>query len=207
MGWLGLDLDGTLLDARPRQVGLAVACARQVGHTLDADRFWAQKRRRQTTLAAYLACGLSEGQAADAARAWGEHIEDDVWLAQDPLLPRVDEALTLAESLAIPVKVLTARRRPDAVRAQLEHLGLLPRLAALHVVDPRRAELEKAELLVGADLFIGDTESDAEAARLAGVPFIAVSSGLRDAETLSALDLIVAEDVLAAMTRWREGSR
>ncbi|HEX8101896.1 MAG TPA: HAD family hydrolase, partial [Solirubrobacteraceae bacterium] len=83
--------------------------------------------------------------------------------------------------------VLTARADAEGVRRQVARLRLLDP-ASVIVVSPGGAAERKAEILATRRpaLFVGDTESDGRAAQLAGVPFLAVDTGQRDAAFLAA---------------------
>ncbi|MEA2419552.1 MAG: hypothetical protein QOE60_1758 [Thermoleophilaceae bacterium] len=183
---MGLDLDGTLLDCRARQVALAAHLA----GSLDEAAFWAAKRAGATTAAA-----LAAQDAPDVSAAWVEQIEDERWLALDAPLPGVDSSLAELRGAGFDPFVLTARRHPERVAAQVERLGLAPPA----VVSPAAAAREKADVLRQLDAagLIGDTESDLEAARAAAVPCELVSTGQRDAAFLRAQGATGIHDSLA----------
>lgn len=184
-GPIALDLDGTLLDCRPRQVAVAAALH---GPGLDEAAFWAAKREGATTRAALEAIGVGGERGARLARRWAAEVEDDRWLALDAPLPGVAAALTALRAAGRDAVVLTARRRADAVRRQVAATGLGALVGAVEVVDPVNAAADKATMLtrLGAAGFVGDTESDAAAAGRAGVPFAAVGGGQRSAAWLRA---------------------
>lgn len=179
-----LDLDGTLIDARRRQVELA----RALVPALDADRFWSAKRGGATTRAALAAQGVADADAI--ANAWMEAIEEPRWLAVDAVLPHVAEALALLRARGVAPGVLTARRDAAAVTAQVAALGL--DLPAPLVVDPRDAVAAKAAQLraSGSLGYVGDSEGDHAAATAADVPFAGVSSGQRDTAFLAARGIV-----------------
>jgi phosphoglycolate phosphatase-like HAD superfamily hydrolase len=174
---IALDVDGTLLDCRPRQV----AVARAVAGAFDEAAFWTAKRAGEPTAPALVAAGLREDAARRAASEWAKSIEDDEWLALDALLPGAADALDALAAAGVPTILLTARRRPYAVGEQLARLGVLGRVGGLVVVDPADPAPAKAQELrkARAHAFVGDTESDASAAAVAGVPFHAVGAGQR----------------------------
>jgi phosphoglycolate phosphatase-like HAD superfamily hydrolase len=181
---VALDLDGTLLDCRARQVALA----RSLAPGLDEARFWAAKRAGASTCAAFERLGIAPGAASLLATRWTAAIEDDGWLEFDRPLPRATAALRALRDDGHLLVLVTARRRVDAVRAQVERLGLGALLNRVEVVDPRDPVPAKAAILrsLGASAFIGDTESDARAATLAGARFLGVASGQRSAQWLAA---------------------
>jgi len=175
-----LDLDGTLIDARRRQVELA----RHLAPSLDGDRFWAAKRAGATTRRALADQGVADAEAL--AAAWVAAVEETRWLALDAVLPGAAEAIAAVRAAGLAPLVLTARRDAAAVRAQVAALSLdvPPPL----VVDPREAATAKAAVLraSAAAGFVGDSESDHAAAAAAQVPFAAVAGGQRDAAFLAA---------------------
>ena len=104
--------------------------------------------------------------------------------------------------------MLTARRDAAAVREQVARSGLPA--ARVLVVEPRRAAPEKAAVLreLAAVGLVGDTESDAAAAREAGVAFAAVGGGQRDPRFLEERGIRpVYDGVLDAVTALLDGCR
>jgi phosphoglycolate phosphatase-like HAD superfamily hydrolase len=196
--WVALVLDGTLIDAQTRQVELARFHLLKFGEALDGAELWAKKREGASTRAVLDAMGFSS--AAEVAAAWGRDIESREWLVRDRWLPGVCEVLERLRAEGVGLRVVTARQDEGALREQLETLGVTARVDEVVVVDPRRAAIEKAEFLKGAELFVGDTESDAEAAKLAGVPFVAVSTGVRSRAFLEQRGLRVADSLEEALT-------
>jgi phosphoglycolate phosphatase-like HAD superfamily hydrolase len=179
---LAFDLDGTLLACRERQV----AVAHHVAGPIDEDLFWTAKRAGACTAAALTAVGVADGPAV--AAEWVAQIEDERWLALDQPTPSAAAALRLAAAAGRSPFVLTARRDRDGVLRQLERTGLAELVAGVEVVDPSRAAERKAAVLreLAATGLVGDTESDARAAKLAGVPFAGVGTGQRSRSFLRA---------------------
>jgi phosphoglycolate phosphatase len=201
---IAFDLDGTLIDARARQVAVARdALVRATGEELDQARFWRRKRAGATTLEALRGLGYPAATAEPAARRWGERIEADEWLACDRALPGVARRLGEVRGAGSAIMVITARRRPAGARRSVAAAGLAPLIDDLIVVDPRDAVAAKARALreCGAAAFIGDTDSDGAASRSAGVPFVAVSTGQRSAGYLRARGYEVTGSLRAALAR------
>ncbi len=199
---IAFDLDGTLINARPRQVGVASeALAWATGEALDERRFWRAKRAGATTLAALRRLGFSAATAEPVARRWAERIESDDWLEIDRALPGVRRVLAELRAAGTEITVLTARRRRQGARRSVEVAALAPLVDDLVVVDPRRAAAAKARSLRerGAGAFIGDTDSDGAAARAAGVPFAAVMTGQRSRAYLAGRGYLVGRSLGAAL--------
>jgi phosphoglycolate phosphatase-like HAD superfamily hydrolase len=176
---LALDLDGTLISCEPRHCALMRQLCRSDAMPADfIPRYWAAKREGASNLRALRTLGHQSPQAR--ADAWAREIEHWPWLGFDRLLPGVGAALAASRHR---IFVLTARRERFFLRQQLDRLGLTPLIDDLITVPPAEAATAKAsQLKVLRPLaFIGDTESDADAARAAGTPFLAVSCGMRSA--------------------------
>lgn len=192
-GPLALDLDGTLVDAKPRQVEAlwALLDAEPRLLALHREEFWSRKRGGSTTCEALVGLGMRAAAAEILSQRWVESVEDPRWLRLDRLLPGVAAELeALGRAGERPV-ILTARRHADRAREQVEALGLLRWCGEVRVVSPAEAAAAKAAELraLGARGMIGDSESDARAAELAGLPFAAVTTGQRSEEFLAARGL------------------
>lgn len=180
MTTLALDLDGTLISCEQRHCALMRQLCRDDGLAEDfIPRYWAAKREGASNLTALKALGHPAPEAR--AAAWNRSIEHWPWLGFDRLLPGVPNALAALARDEFRVVVLTARGQPAFLHQQLDRLGLAQHLDALIVVPPSNAAAAKAQALreFKALAFVGDTESDAEAASLAGTPFVALHCGMR----------------------------
>ncbi len=199
---IALDLDGTLIDARPRQVGVAAeALAWASAASLDEARFWRFKRAGASTRGALLQLGYPEAVAERAAARWANRVESPDWLARDRALPGVAAALRRLRAADCEVTVITARRVRDGAVASVRAAGLEPLVHGLRVVDPGDAAAAKSDVLreLGAPPFIGDSESDGDAAARAEVRFVAVASGQRSRGYLARRGLIVADTLAGAL--------
>lgn len=201
-GALALDLDGTLIDPRPRQVAaLAALLASEEGiGQLNRDRFWELKRAGLTTAGALVDLGVDPATAERVADRWVATVEDSRWLDLDRMIPGVPRALDSLQGGARPL-ILTARQHEDRVRDQVSSLGLLHWCAEVTVVSPdSAAEAKAAQLLMhGCRGLVGDTESDAKAAEIAGVDFAAVSTGQRSEQYLRARGLATFDSLGGAL--------
>jgi phosphoglycolate phosphatase-like HAD superfamily hydrolase len=176
MSVVAVDLDGTLVDCRARQVAVA---QRACGAPLDGERFWTLKRSGATTAEVLEALGRPPAVARVEAAAWTALIEEPDALILDRPLPAARPALELLRAAGHRIVVLTARRDAAAAAAEVDALGLGVLVDDLEVVSPRAPCDGKTAALaaLGAHAAVGD--SDAAAARAAGVRFAAVGSGQR----------------------------
>lgn len=194
---VAIDLDGTLISCGPRHCALMhQVCS---GDTTRPDflaRYWADKREGASNVGALRAQG--HPAAMSRAQAWAREIEHWPWLGFDSLLPGVARALTACHR---PVTVLTARREALFLHQQLDRLGLMRLIDELVVVSPAEATRAKADALARLRpvTFIGDTESDANAACAAGSPFIALHCGMRSAAYWRSRGLQSLPDLTAAL--------
>lgn len=154
------------------------------GSHLDYDSFWRAKTSGKSTREALGFLGMEHNVALDVSSEWVRIVEDSYWLQFDAVHGFVFD---LMDSLSGKnVYVLTARRNKHLVDNQIRRLGIFGYLEAVSVVSPLNAIQEKAEQLkrLGADVFIGDTVSDAAAAKMAAVDFVGVSWGQHDGRYL-----------------------
>jgi phosphoglycolate phosphatase-like HAD superfamily hydrolase len=180
--WVAFDLDGTLIDARHRQVEVTAWLLSEHGaQALDPVRFWRLKRAGAPTSVALQRLGYDAAVVGAVAAAWPGHMESDPWLAQDRALPGVKRVLQRLRADGREIAVLTARRRAAGAPRSLAAAGLTACVDDVWVVEPEQARSAKAQRLraLCPAWFIGDTDSDGAAARTAEVPFRAVSTGQR----------------------------
>lgn len=185
---IALDLDGTILDARRRQCALIQWClSYSGGDAIDLMAHWRLKREGMSTVDALQKAGVVPAIALAAGDLWRAHVEDENWLALDTPLPNSRSTLASLQAAGFKIVLITARQRQDALESQLKNCSLSTFFSEVCVVSPSDAARQKSEQLrrTSALGFVGDTEVDAQAAALAGVPFVAVTSGLRSRQFLT----------------------
>lgn len=183
---IALDLDGTLLDCKERQSLLAATLCRAADLELDIEAFWTAKRAGATTASAISMQGIDATLASKLSRLWVEQVESDVWLRMDRLFPGVMHSLHDAHELGFHLHLVTARSNARALTRQLRWLSLAPFFDHVEIVCPHEASRQKAIYLAALAplVYIGDAESDAAAANVARVKFLAVTSGQRSSAYL-----------------------
>lgn len=185
------DVDGTLLDVSARYAAihrdLAAACGFR---PLSAAAYGNLKRRHVPEEEILRRCSRD----ADARRRYlsrrGRLLESRTYLRLDRPFPGVLAALrTLSRS--VPLTALSLRGDARALRRQLGRCGILPHLQSLLSApagkDPLRAKIALLRSLpYSAMIVAGDTEVDGALAAANGVPFFAVTSGIRTPALLRA---------------------
>ena len=196
---LALDLDGTLITCEPRQSAVLHAAKVCVGAQFEVDRVWPLKRLGASTEQALVQIGVDSAVAKQVADHWQRMIEQPCWLALDSVQPGVFGVLDKMRAQAARLVLITARNRSEFVRPELSQLGLEKFFDGIIVVPPRTAAEAKATCLrqQATNAFFGDTESDWIAARTAGVPFYALTTGQRSASFLTRAGITKSFDDLA----------
>lgn len=181
------DLDGTLLDCRPRQVALTSWLLEKRGElALDAEKFWLMKRDGASTEKALAEMYRKPELAQSVASEWKTLVELPEWLELDQPLPGVLAALDQLRASGNMMALLTARANIQGLRATLNRLDMDGLFRHIEVVNPAEAIQQKASQLKAWEpaVFLGDTESDLKAANLSGTRFLALSWGQRNAAWL-----------------------
>jgi phosphoglycolate phosphatase-like HAD superfamily hydrolase len=185
---LAFDLDGTLISAESKQAGLLKAVCARYGIALDLRKIWPLKRNGLSNLRLLLDLGVENDLARQIARAWQQEIESPYWLMLD--VPMVDAVATLLRVRAADYQsvIVTARNNRSLLQQQLVRTALLSHVDRVFCVPTNDSASAKADVLasLGPMALFGDTEVDHAAAQLAGVPFYAVSTGLRSGDFLRA---------------------
>jgi len=187
-------------------LGVAIEAAAELAlPSFPAEPFWALKREGATTAGALRQLGFAADAVEAVARLWRERMESHAWLACDRALPDARAVLRELSGQGVSVFLLTARRRSEGVWVSLAGAELVDLVQDVVVVDPSASARAKAEVLRerAPAGFVGDTESDGEAAERAGVAFVAVSTGQRSETYLRAHGHAVAPSLAEAVRRLR----
>lgn len=124
--------------------------------------------------------GLNEYVILSITSEWIDIIESPYWLQLDRTHEFVEELFKHSHGREL--ALLTARRHVHWLYQELCRLRIASFFSHIEVVSPNNAAEEKAFFLreYKPDLFVGDTVSDALAARKARIPFCAVTWGQHD---------------------------
>ncbi|WP_374361055.1 HAD family hydrolase [Pseudoduganella danionis] len=175
---LVFDLDGTLIDARPRMYHLFCQLVPQA--QLSFDAYWDFKRAKVShEQLLQREFGYTAAQLDRFNVAWMDAIESPAMLALDTCLPGVAAALQRLQQQAR-LHVCTARQLRQPVLDQLERLQLASYFDSVMVTEQRsskQALIAALPDLSHADWLLGDTGHDINVGKALGLHTCAVLSG------------------------------
>lgn len=178
---IAFDLDGTLLDSRKRHEKVMSDVLNKYDIKLDPADLVSYKAEGHNNKDWLLSKGISEDKAKQINSEWILLIENPEYLAADFLYPNIIQILNnLSEENDL--FLITARNNKNNAYKQIEKLGIKQYFTGISVVDScsktstlKAVELNKFKI----NCFMGDTESDYNAAQIAGCDFKAVGYGFR----------------------------
>jgi phosphoglycolate phosphatase len=191
-----LDLDGPILDGKLRHYQCYRDILMEHGfEPMPMDIYWEMKRQRKDRHS-QLAVNGANGIYKEFLNAWLERIEQKKYLNLDQLQPGAFEKLKEWQTIGMDIILVTMRNSQDNLYWQLSVLNLTSLFNFIHVVGTANRSTSKVSAVRphveqagrSSVLWIGDTEVDAEAARVLGVTSCLVSCGLRVPEYLATLN-------------------
>lgn len=185
---IAFDFDGTLVSPAHKQVFCLKAVARRYGRDIDTIACWTSKQMGQPNVEFLVQQGISRTLAEKISTAWRNLVETPYWSTYDTLFPDVLPCLAALKRTRKRAMILSARQNPHWLDQQLTRLQLHDYFDAVACVSPQEAAAAKSRILQNhpISLFIGDTESDFDAAQRAHVAFRAVATGQRTVQFLRA---------------------
>jgi phosphoglycolate phosphatase len=191
------DLDGTLIDSRPRLYRLFQYLVRE--SSLSFEEYWRLKRNRQSHSAILSGVfNYGEGSIVDFEKRWMAEIEKDEWLEIDRPFEGVTEFLRRTGQ-SHSMFIVTARQFTGKVYRQIESFGWTHLFKEMLVTNQRH---EKNQLMIpflpeSTDWMIGDTGKDIVVGKSLGMKTAAVLSGFLNRESLEKYDPdLIVESVL-----------
>lgn len=179
---VAFDFDGTLLDSRNRHIIVMRDVLNLFNIDLDVDDLVEFKRNGKNNLDYMMAKGIDENVAKTVQKQWVRDIELSKYLENDVLYSDAIELLD-KYSKNNDLILVTARANVDGLNAQIDKFDLRKYFSGIFVVQPgKTAAVAKAEILnaQNAILMVGDTNSDASAAKIAGAEFLFRENGFHN---------------------------
>jgi phosphoglycolate phosphatase len=177
------DLDGTLLDVRPRHYAVYASCLREFRIApLPYRQYWHRRRAGEGTVS--IAVDSSKVDRGRFEELWLGRIESTEALRQDLLY---SGTIDLLDDLVgrFELVLATLRRDRGALDAQLSWLGIAGYFE--HVLTPERGVPGSGKLAMVMTLrpqwgtiVVGDSEADVALAQGLEAELICVTNGVRD---------------------------
>lgn len=196
--YIFFDLDGPILDVSEKYYRVYTALVSERGsQPIPKADYWNLKRQRVPD-DKILQLSAIEGWTQDYRNLRRERIETPEFLGYDRVWPGLPQLLSELRSHAS-VVLVTLRNSPEALKWELNALGLLPLFHHVLSASGDSTTGEKAEIKVAlvrnilgskavSGWFVGDTETDIRAGKILGVNTAAVTFGIRTIEHLADLD-------------------
>lgn len=178
---IAFDLDGTLLDSRERHKIVMDYVLKEFGINLETDDLISFKAEGHNNIEWLILKDIDEKTAKKINAEWISLIEQDTYLKNDLLYTGVRDVLKVL-SKENELYLITARNNKEGCLKQIKSCGIEQYFSKIMIVESNaETSAMKAECLseLDADVFIGDTESDAKAALIAKCMFMAISLGFR----------------------------
>ena len=193
---LFLDLDGTVIDVRRRHYAAYVSVCemRDVkGTPIPEAQYWHWRHTAKPIAEFIKATKIFPTKRRLYQERFDERLEVPELLGLDTLRPGVETFLQKLYTKT-PICLVTQRRMPEALESQLASLGIARYFASVLAgapPTPRRPDpklrgahkarlvQERYKLLPTDSVYIGDTETDVQAARALGFDVFLVEGGHR----------------------------
>ena len=170
---VAFDWDGTLLDSRKRHKIVMDFVLNKFGISLDISDLIEFKRKGKNNIEYLVSKGIKESLAKEIQQEWIKNIENHGFLETDKLYSDAIDRLE-KYSKENDLILVTARSNAELARQQIQKNGVAKYFKNIFIVSTgKNASKEKAKILKEqkAILMIGDTSSDAQAAREANIAF------------------------------------
>jgi len=192
-----IDFDGTLVDIAPRHYRVYKKCVKELGGTpLDKEEYWKKKRANVSWDELLPLSGLGIDKKDAYLKLFIDRIESQEELGADELFKDSLRTLEQLRANGNKLYLLSLRRNAAALDWQIEYLGirhLFEKILSGHSDTKEGTLLKKADIVrqtvdkPSEVVIIGDTEADIAAAQQLGATSIALMSGIRNEEFLSAM--------------------
>ncbi len=178
---IAFDLDGTLLDSRLRHISVMEDILKKYNINISANDLVEYKGQGLNNISWLLSHNIPVNLAETIANEWIVNVEQECYLQTDVLYSNTRlmlEKLSEYNNLFL----ITARKDRTMLEKQLKSLHVYQYFTKICIVDPLdNPQNHKSQFLIDnhVDFFVGDTEIDYEAAKLANTKFYAVDYGFR----------------------------
>lgn len=183
---LFFDLDGTLLDSKPRLYHLFQHLVPSSSFTFD--EYWQLKKDKINHRAIlHKHFKYDEKAISQFEKEWMSKIEDPEWLKYDVPIKGVTEFLKLL-TVENDIYLVTARQFEHVLLTQVKQHGWDALFTGIFVTAQKNQKhelIERGVVTSNKDWFIGDTGKDIETGKILGMRTAAVLTGFLNKDRLS----------------------
>ena len=186
-----------MVDIAPRHYRVYQKCVKALGGTpLDKEEYWEMKRANVSWDKLLPLSSLSINEKDRYFKLFIDRIESQEELGADELFKDSLHTLDQLRANGNKLYLLSLRRNAATLDWQIKHLGirhLFEKILSGHSDTKEGTLLKKADIVrqtvdnPSEVIIIGDTEADIAAAQQLGATGIALMSGIRNEEFLSAM--------------------
>ncbi|HCM35228.1 HAD hydrolase-like protein [Chryseobacterium sp.] len=179
------DLDGTLIDSRPRLYQLFQSLV--LNSELSFHQYWDLKRDKISHKEILLSkFNYSNEQYNNFEKKWMSEIELEKWLQLDtPFEGIVDLLMRLSKNHSL--FVVTARQSESTALSQIKSFGwenIFTKVLVTQQQQEKHSLIKDTVEITPEDWFIGDTGKDIQTGKLLGIRTAAVLSGFLSKKSL-----------------------
>lgn len=179
------DLDGTLIDSRPRLHHLFQHLVPE--SSLEYEEYWNLKRNKINHKEILVSkFNYSENEFFAFEKKWMKEIELKKWLAFDKPFKGVDDFLVELKTTNN-LFLVTARQSKEATLEQIKNFGWKNMFTEIFITEQKNEKFELIKNKINTtenDWFVGDTGKDIQTGKLLGIKTAAVLSGFLNESNL-----------------------
>jgi len=177
------DFDGTLLNSAQRHINVLKECMSKLGYSeLDVSDYIMFKAYGNSTKDYLKKCSICKEDCQRISTCWIEKIESPTYLKTDYLYDDTILTLSICKEKGYTLYLLSARKSRVNLIKQVYDTGIASYFKGIFCVSPTNAIEHKAKIIkyLKADLVVGDTETDWEAANASGSACYILNRGFRN---------------------------
>lgn len=187
---IGIDLDGTILTCKEKQMSLLNAKLKPYNLKLDLELIWNLKRTGLNNKDILDNLIKDQNIVYKICKSWILEIESIHWLYYDKIIKGSIEKIDKWIMDGHTVHLISARNNKLSAYNQLFFNRINVKFSTIQFVNPL---IKNAKSIIfkelDLDCYIGDTENDVLSANIAGIKSFSVLSGMRDLDYFNKINV------------------